>query len=202
MVHTFQTSVEGNHFFFIILHVFNFSNCNTFSLFILGLMFRLLGGEPLIHLPAAIEYPWYDPVNKVQRFPFRTLSMIISFLVVIIVSLITKFIFENEYLPKHMDYFECVVNIPEDVVVIDEPYENGNGEMTMINLKKKKAELEPNGINPSLKISKAEILEADEAPPLLDPGTGPQVNPALEVSPNTEVAPPVPPPSYSQITKK
>ena len=165
-------------------------------------MFRLLGGEPLIQLPAAIEYPWYDPVNKVQRFPFRTLSMIISFLVVVIVSLITKFIFENEYLPKHMDYFECVVNIPEDVVVIDEPYENGNGEMTMINLKKKKAELEPNGINPSLKISKAEILEADEAPPLLDPGTGPQVNPALEVSPNTEVAPPVPPPSYSQISKK
>ena len=179
-----------------------FPTVTHFLLFILGLMFRLLGGEPLIHLSAAIEYPWYDPVNKVQRFPFRTLSMIISFLVVITVSLITKFIFENEYLPKHMDYFECVVNIPEDVVVIDEPYENGNGEMTMINLKKKKAELEPNGINPSLKISKAEILEADEAPPLLDPGTGPQVNPALEVSPNTEVAPPVPPPSYSQISKK
>ena len=101
-----------------------------------------------------------------------------------------------------MDIFECVVNIPDDVVVIDEPYENGNGEMTMINLKKKKAELEPNGINPSLKISKAEILEADEAPPLLDPGTGPQINPALEVSPNTEIAPPVPPPTYNQVTKK
>ncbi len=123
--------------------------------------------------------------------------MIMSFVFVVVVSLITKFIFEGEYLPKHYDIFECVVNIPEDVVAINEPYENGNGEMTMINLKKKKAEMEPNGINPSLKISKAEILDAAEAPPLLDPGTGPQINPALEVSPNTEVPPP-----YSPLAKK
>ena len=116
-----------------------------------------------------------------------------SFLLVIIVSIITKFIFEREYLPKHYDIFECVVNIPDDVVVINEPYENSNGEMTMINLKKKKAELEPNGINPSLKISKAEILDTAETPPLLDTGSGPQVNPALEVSPNTEVPPPYTP---------
>ena len=162
-----------------------------------GLLFRLLGGEPLIHLDPVIEYPWYDAENKIQRFPFRTLSMILSFAVVIFVSLITKFIFEGEYLPKHFDLFECVVNIPEDTVVINEPYENGNGEMTMINLKKKKPDLEPNGINPSLKISKAEILDAAETPPLLDPGTGPQVNPALEVSPNTEVPPP-----YSPLSKK
>ncbi len=123
--------------------------------------------------------------------------MLLSFMFVILVSLATKYVFESEYLPKHYDIFECVVNIPDDVVVIDEPYENGNGEMTMINLKKKKAELEPNGINPSLKISKAEILDAGESPPLLNPGTGPQVNPALEVSPNTEVPPP-----YSPLANK
>ncbi len=152
-----------------------------------------MGGEPLINLKAGIQYPWYYESEGVgtQRFPFRTLSMILSFTTVIVASLISKLVFEGGYLPKHYDLFQCVVNIPDDITSLQEPYENGNGELTMINLKKNKPHgPEPNGINPSLKITKEDIDPA--AGPLLDPGTGPQINKALEVSPNTEIAPPIP----------
>ena len=48
-----------------------------------GMLFRFLGGEPLIHLPAALKYPMYDFENDVQRFPFRTLTMCMSFFCIV-----------------------------------------------------------------------------------------------------------------------
>ena len=91
-----------------------------------GILLRLSGGEPLFNLPAYIKFPLYDEENLVQRFPFRTMSMLISFILNISVSHLTKYLFENEHLRKEYDFFGCVTNIPiesialKDSVTIDE----------------------------------------------------------------------------------
>ncbi|CAG2218516.1 CHT1 [Mytilus edulis] len=36
--------------------------------FIFGLLLRILGGEPVLSLPAVIKYPWYDPTVKDINF--------------------------------------------------------------------------------------------------------------------------------------
>lgn len=102
--------------------------CNTYgslAAYIVALMVRLLGGEPLIGLPAAIHYPGYDVEDERQLFPFRTMAMVLSLLTLIGVSWWTNRAFETGRLAPHQDYFRCVVNIPEDVIRVEEPAENG-----------------------------------------------------------------------------
>ena len=82
----------------------------SLSGYLVGLIVRLLGGEPLLGLPAAIHYPGYS--NGEQMFPFKTFSMLTSFAVIVVVSYSTKFLFENGTFPKHYDIFRCVVNLP------------------------------------------------------------------------------------------
>ena len=57
--------------------------------YILGLLLRLGGGEPLISLKPFIEYPYYDDIDG-QLFPFRTLSMFVTLIKLILVSYVTK----------------------------------------------------------------------------------------------------------------
>jgi len=155
----------------------------------LGLLFRLLGGEPLILMPPIIKYPFFDPGFDVQRFPFKTLCMFISFSVIVSVSYPLKYMFESGRWPKHWDVFQCIVNIPDEVMALKETSttEIGDsvvGELTVINPKQN----EPNGeINPALKFTKADLLL---------PG-GAAENKAMDVSPCSESGQP-PPPSYSQ----
>ena len=56
----------------------------------MALLFRLLGGEPLLSLPAAIKYPMYDEEAGIQQFPFKTFTMLLGFLVLVCVSLGTN----------------------------------------------------------------------------------------------------------------
>lgn len=71
-----------------------------------GFLFRFLGGEPLIGLPAFLAYPFYDPILG-QLFPFRTMSMIISLMSHVIVSIIARWIFVNHLLPAKWDLLRC-----------------------------------------------------------------------------------------------
>ena len=64
------------------------------------------GGEPLIGLPAILAYPFYDR-NLGQLFPFRTMSMIISLMSHVIVSLSSRWIFLNNWLPPSWDLLQC-----------------------------------------------------------------------------------------------
>ena len=80
-------------------------------------------------LPPIIKYPWYDPDNG-QLFPFRTFAMLSSFATLLSVSFLSKWLFESGRLAPNFDYFHCVVNIPEDRCVVQEPHE----EMTMLNV--------------------------------------------------------------------
>ena len=78
----------------------------SFMGYILGLVLRVGGGEATIGLPPVIKYPYYDDENG-QLFPFRTLSMIVSFVTIIVVSYSLKFLFEREILPLSLDLLHC-----------------------------------------------------------------------------------------------
>lgn len=103
-------------------------HCNTYgslAAYLVAFFVRLSGGEPLLGLPAAIQYPGYDVENLRQLFPFRTMAMLLSLITLIGVSWWTKWVFETGRLAPGYDYFRCVVNIPEDIVRVEEPSEAG-----------------------------------------------------------------------------
>lgn len=68
--------------------------CNTYgslAAYIVALLIRISGGEPIMGLPALIHFPGYDPEGEGrQLFPFRTMAMIISLFTLVSVSWITK----------------------------------------------------------------------------------------------------------------
>jgi hypothetical protein len=57
---------------------------------IMGLFFRLAGGEKSLKLPALFQYPWYDAEAKFQRFPYKTFSMLMSFLFIFFTTWLSK----------------------------------------------------------------------------------------------------------------
>lgn len=103
-------------------------HCNTYgslSAYIVAFLVRLSGGEPQLGLKAMIHYPGYDTETQTQLFPFRTMAMLMSLITLVGVSWWTKWVFETGRLAPGYDYFRCVVNIPEDVVRVEEPSEVG-----------------------------------------------------------------------------
>ncbi len=92
-----------------VIHVDFTNTYGSAAGYILGWVFRLTGGEPLLGLPTAIKYPnWYVGDGQTyQLFPFKTMSMLISLLTIIIVSLLIKCLFESETLSKHADIFKA-----------------------------------------------------------------------------------------------
>lgn len=111
-------------------------HCNTYgslSAYIVAFFVRLSGGEPQLGLSPFIHYPGYDYETGTQLFPFRTMAMLMSLITLVGVSWWTKWIFETGRLAPGYDYFKCVVNIPEDVVRVEEPSEAG--EQVRINRK-------------------------------------------------------------------
>jgi high affinity choline transporter 7 len=83
-----------------------------------GIFLRLSGGEPLFNLPALIKFPMYDEETMTQRFPFRTMSMLLSFVLNIGISFLANCVFEKGILPKKFDVFRCVTNRPSDGVAL------------------------------------------------------------------------------------
>lgn len=98
-----------------LLCVLYFQSSNTYgslSAYIIGLLLRLLGGEPMVSLPPTIKYPYYDDVNAVQLFPFRTLAMLVSLLTLLVVSWATEWLFLSKRIPMRYDFFGCYKNGP------------------------------------------------------------------------------------------
>lgn len=100
-----------------------FKRTNTYGSMVAywtGIILRLLAGESLFGIRPVIKYPLFDEELDMQKFPFRTTSMLVSFVLNISVSLFTQFIFENEYLSKKWDIFQCVTNIPIEAIALKE----------------------------------------------------------------------------------
>lgn len=57
--------------------------------FLVTLVIRCLGGEALLSWRAAVAFPWYDAATNTQYFPFKTMSMLLGLLVMLIVAYIT-----------------------------------------------------------------------------------------------------------------
>lgn len=103
-------------------------HCNTYgslAAYIIAFLVRVSGGEPLMYLPALIHFPGYDEAKQEQKFPFRTLAMVMSLVTLVLVSWGTKHVFETGKLAPGYDFFRCVVNIPEDVQRVGDPVEEG-----------------------------------------------------------------------------
>lgn len=103
--------------------------------------------------------------------------MLVSFSAIIIASYATKYIFESRLLPKNFDIFQCVVNIPDEMIVLKEPTEGarltngappgavvapgtggGLGQQTPVPAGMVKHNAPGAGINPSLKINREDLL--------------------------------------------
>lgn len=98
--------------------------CNTYgslAAYIVGLLLRALGGEDILGLEPWIKYPWYNKQLGGQLFPFRTFAMLSSLTTLLSVSKISNWLFTSGVLGPQYDYFNCVVNIPDDVVVVQDP---------------------------------------------------------------------------------
>lgn len=80
--------------------------------YVSGLFLRITGGEPYLYLQPLFFYPGYYPdKNGIynQRFPFKTLAMVTSFLTNIGISYLAKYLFESGTLPPKLDVFDAVV---------------------------------------------------------------------------------------------
>lgn len=68
-------------------------HCNTYGslvAYIVALVFRLSGGEPIMGFPAWIHFPGWDEKEQKQLFPFRTLAMLMSLLTLYSVTRLSK----------------------------------------------------------------------------------------------------------------
>ncbi len=87
-----------------------FISCaNTYgamSGYFIGLLLRLGAGEPYLSLPAILHYPGYSS-EMGQLFPFRTFSMLCSFLSIILISKTAEWVFTNCGLSQKYDVFKC-----------------------------------------------------------------------------------------------
>lgn len=75
---------------------------------LVGMIFRLTGGEPIIGLPAAIKWPMYDYKKDKQLFPFRTFSMLLSLGTLLLGSHIANVLIKNGTINQMNDYFKVI----------------------------------------------------------------------------------------------
>ncbi|XP_007557213.1 high-affinity choline transporter 1-like [Poecilia formosa] len=108
-----------------LLSVLFVKGTNTYgsvAAYIFGLLLRIGGGEPYLKLPPFIYYPGWVIEKKVhlisgdveyfvqQRFPFKSVSMVASFLANVVFSYLTKYLFESGMLSHKYDFMDAVVS--------------------------------------------------------------------------------------------
>lgn len=76
--------------------------------FLIGIIMRIMSGEPLVSLPAVIQFPGFRENMEgkmTQYFPFRTTIMLTSLVSILFFSWITSIIFNKGLLPDKFDVF-------------------------------------------------------------------------------------------------
>ncbi|CAL8374148.1 unnamed protein product [Arctogadus glacialis] len=73
--------------------------------YVVTLMLRLMGGEPVLGLPCVIYYPGWREVDGVikQYFPFKTLAFLTSLVCITVVSWLARLVFTQRLLPLSWD---------------------------------------------------------------------------------------------------
>ncbi|XP_013408311.1 high-affinity choline transporter 1-like [Lingula anatina] len=76
--------------------------------YIVGLIIRVLSGEPLLGLQAVLRWPWYEAETNSQPFPYRTASMLLGLLTILLVSHVTNVAFLAGWLPRRYDVLKGI----------------------------------------------------------------------------------------------
>ncbi|NXJ78832.1 SC5A7 protein, partial [Trogon melanurus] len=73
--------------------------------FLVGLLLRLLAGEPALSIPPVICYPACSLVNGTytQLFPFKTFTVLLTLGTIIAVSYLAVILFQRNFLPRRWD---------------------------------------------------------------------------------------------------
>ncbi|XP_078078918.1 high affinity choline transporter 1-like [Mustelus asterias] len=76
--------------------------------YLVGLTLRLMAGEPFLRIPPLIQYPGisFENGSYQQLFPFKTFTMVLSFLSIVIFSYLASFVFNRKLLPVRFDVFK------------------------------------------------------------------------------------------------
>ncbi|CAG5120198.1 unnamed protein product [Candidula unifasciata] len=121
--------------------------------YVFGLFFRISGGEPALNIPAVLKYPGYEEATGVQVFPYKTLSMMVTLFSLVSVSYLTHHLFMTGKLPRRFDVFMCIVNIPDEQMILAS--RESLDEKTKFGLYGKE-----NGgkVNPALKFSSEDLI--------------------------------------------
>ena len=82
--------------------------------FLIGLVFRLVGGVNVMGIPPILKYPYFDYATGTQLFPFRTLSMAICFVTLILVSNIANYLFLKVKISDKYDILRVYSNTHEN----------------------------------------------------------------------------------------
>lgn len=108
-----------------LLSVLFVKGTNTYgsvAAYLFGLLLRIGGGEPYLHLPPFIYYPGWVKETRlhpstgqmeeiiVQKFPFKTVSMLASFLGNVAFSYLAKYLFESGKISHKYDFLDAVVS--------------------------------------------------------------------------------------------
>ena len=96
----------STHFSFLQLVWVVYGNPNTYGsslAYIVGLVLRLGGGEPTFGLEPYIPYS----TGISSQFPFKTFSMVSSFIVLVTVSWLAEYLFRNKIINAKYDFCDC-----------------------------------------------------------------------------------------------
>ncbi|XP_049909949.1 high-affinity choline transporter 1 [Epinephelus moara] len=108
-----------------LLSVLFVKGTNTYgsvAAYLFGMVLRIGGGEPYLRLPPFIYYPGWITEERihhmtgekeeviVQKFPFKTVSMIASFLGNVAFSYLAKYLFESGKISHKYDFLDAVVS--------------------------------------------------------------------------------------------
>ncbi|XP_015257173.1 PREDICTED: high-affinity choline transporter 1-like [Cyprinodon variegatus] len=91
--------------------VLHFQRANTYgaiSGFVVGLLLRVLSGEPILRIPPVLLYPGWREENDriIQYFPYRTVAMLSSLISIVAVSWLLDLIYNRQLVPESWDFLQ------------------------------------------------------------------------------------------------
>lgn len=105
-----------------VLFVKGTNTYGSVAAYLFGMLLRIGGGEPYLRMPPFIYYPGWTTEQRihhmtgemedvvVQKFPFKTVSMLASFLGNVAVSYLAKYLFESGKISHKYDFLDAVVS--------------------------------------------------------------------------------------------